>query len=277
MTAPRLTPTLLQALREGLTARDALVLAALRRLRYATTVQLQRLWFTEATPSSNARHARRVLRRLEGLRLVARLDRRIGGVRAGSAGTVWALDVAGLRLTAPEQRRHRSLRRPWTPSAPAFIPHHLGVTELYVRIVEGDRAGLGELVDYVTEPACWRRYVDRAGAVAILKPDALITLGFEDFEERWFLEYDRGTESPAALGRKLDAYRTYWGTGEEQARYGVMPRVLLVVPDERRHRAVIDTLARQPAEAWTLFAVALDEDAPGRLLAGQVAREDPPP
>ncbi len=56
-----------------------------------------------------------------------------------------------------------------------------------------------------------------------------------------------------------------------------MPRVLLVVPNERRHRAVIDTLARQPAEAWTLFAVALDEDAPGRLLAGQVAREDPPP
>jgi hypothetical protein len=88
------------------------------------------------------------------------------------------------------------------------------------------------------------------------------------YEDRWWIEVDRGTESGTAVARKCDFYRRYWQAGIEQARTGVFPKVLWLVPDEPRHAAVVDVIGRQPAEAWPLFAVALFEDGVERLLQG---------
>ncbi len=49
---------------------------------------------------SAARIARRVLARLTELGVLARLERRIGGLRAGSSGYVYYLGPAGQRLVA---------------------------------------------------------------------------------------------------------------------------------------------------------------------------------
>ena len=199
-------------------------------------------------------------------RVLARLDRRIGGARAGSAGFVYALDVAGQHLAQRHQAGGRR-RRPWTPSV-AFVDHLLAVTELWVRLVEADRQGPLELIEFQAEPGCWRRFLGPGGADVILKPDAFARVGLGHYEDAWFVEVDRATESPSSLGRQLSAYRQYWSSGREQARHGVFPQVLVLVPTERRQEVVETACRRQPAEAWPLFRVAPYEHAVAVMAEG---------
>jgi hypothetical protein len=260
MSEQYLTPRRLSAIERSLSDRDRSVLTSLHRLRMATADQLTRLHFTDVSP----RQARASLASLVERRLVARLPRPIGGVRAGSAGYIYLLDVAGVRLTRPTSGR---VYRPWQAGWP-FLTHSLAVTEVIVRLVEADRAGHLRLLDFSTEPATWRSFPAPGGGRLILKPDAAVTVQLGQFEDRWFLEIDRGTEATTTIGRACDRYRAYWSTGLEQEREGVFPRVLWLVPDASRYQQLVETLAKQPAEAWSLFAVALFDDAVSRLAQG---------
>ena len=92
----------LQAIAERLDTTDRALLDLLAAHRYATTRQLAQI--TElsgqyGSARSALRQTSRRLRRQHGLGLVAHLERRIGGTRAGSAGYVWYLTAAGQRLT----------------------------------------------------------------------------------------------------------------------------------------------------------------------------------
>ncbi|MCA1694061.1 MAG: replication-relaxation family protein, partial [Actinobacteria bacterium] len=78
-TSPRPVSPRLWRLEAQLTERDWVILATLAKLRLACTRQIERLHFTDSSPMSNARHARRVLGKLVELRLVSRLERRVGG------------------------------------------------------------------------------------------------------------------------------------------------------------------------------------------------------
>jgi len=260
----RITAAYVRELTDRLAPRDYLVIATLGRLRVATARQIERLWFTEASPLSNARSARRSLSRLVELRVLARLERPGGGVRGGSPGHVYALDVAGLRLAAG--RDARPPRRPH-PISRAFLGHALEVTEWYVRLVEVERGGGPELLDFVAEPRSWRSFASYAGGREDLKPDAFVRLGSGDWEDRWFLEVDCGTEHAPALRRKLDRYVRYWQSGHEQARDEVFPQVLWIVPDARRHAQLVEVIGRLPEQAWPLFRVAVRDEA-GRVLTG---------
>ncbi len=86
-----MSPVRLAGLADQLTEREWNILATLATLRMACTRQIETLHFTDASTLANARHARRVLAKLAMLGLVSRLERRVGGVRAGSAGYVWSL------------------------------------------------------------------------------------------------------------------------------------------------------------------------------------------
>lgn len=142
------TPAVLRQLEQSLSERDRLVLATLRQLRLATGDQLQRLHFDGLTE----RQRRRALASLETHRLIVRLARPVGGVRAGSAGSVFALDLAGQRLTASGGPAHGGrTERPWTPGQP-FMAHTLAITELYVQIVAAARSGHLELLRFQAEP-----------------------------------------------------------------------------------------------------------------------------
>lgn len=256
-----LTDRRLAEVERSLTPRDWAILATLGRVRLASARQLERLYFTDVT----RRRSRQVLASLVDRHILVRLPRVVGGVRAGSAGFVYILGGAGQRLSAMSEGRR--LPRPWSVGAP-FLAHSLAVTEVYVRLVEADRAGLVELRDFMGEPGAWRSFSGPGGARIVLKPDAAVTTRLGPYEDCWFLEVDRGTEAPATLARKCDRYRHYWQTGREQAQTGVFPRVLWLVPDERRYDALTDVLGRQPAEAWHLFAVALFDDAVTRIARG---------
>jgi hypothetical protein len=245
----------------SMTDRDTAVVSTLARVRTATTGQLERLHFGDVT----RQHMRRALASLVDRRLLARLPRAVGGVRAGSAGFVYALDVAGTRLSQPERRRHH---RPW-PVGMAFLQHSLAVTETYVRTVEAEWAGMLRLVEFVTEPASWRSSHGPGGGRVVLKPDAALVVHVDRFDDRWFVEIDRGTESLTTIARKCEVYRRYWQAGVEQARTGgVFPRVLWLVPDQQRREALLDVTSRQPGDAWTLFAVELFDDAVACLVRG---------
>jgi hypothetical protein len=195
--------------------------------------------------------------------LVTRLDRVVGGRRAGSAGFLYSLGVAGLRLLVVGQ--NGPVRRPSTPGAP-FVAHALAVTELAVRLREAERQGGFQILDFQAEPQCWRKHPGPGGGSEICKPDAYVRLANGTFEDSFFIEVDRSTENISTLTRKLDAYRRYWSNGIEQAKHGVFPRVIWLVPNERRHQVVVDACNRQPADAWQLHQVTLYDDAIGLMV-----------
>lgn len=258
--ARRLTAAELAQIAGCVSERDRDIVRTVLRFRLVAMPQIERLYFTSGTPASNARQARATLQRLTDLRVLHRLERRIGGIRAGSAAHVYCLGSAGhylAGLEAPEARR----RRPKEPGLP-YVRHTLAVTELYVRLTEAQRAAKVELIEFTPEPACWRSFFGPGGARAMLKPDAFVRTGNGDMEELHFVEVDQATEGTEALRRKFRAYRAYWQTGREQARWdGTFPRVLWLGPSVTRLRTLIDVAASQPPESWKLFGVRLYEEA----------------
>ncbi len=261
MNAARSGPLGLDKLKDSLGPRDFEVISEIRKIRVATTTQIQRLLFYSGTPLSNARVCRRTLERLTRMGVVVRLDRRIGGARAGSAGFVYALGVSGHRLAGAESGR---LRRPSTPSSP-YLRHALAVTEVLVRLTEAARDGRFELRQFEAEPDCWRRFTGGGGELITLKPDGFVRLTTDAYVEHAFLEVDLNTESSRALSIKFDRYRDYWATGREQARHEIFPRVVWLVPDRARYDQVVEVASRQPPDAWQLFKVAEFDGAVGTL------------
>src|SRR5664279_1983966 len=200
-----MTTNLLQ-LRDRLSDRDQEILASLDAHRLMTTRQLQRLHFGlgHSGPASATRATTRVLGRLLGLRLVDRLERRIGGVRRGSAGYVWQLGPAGERL----QRLGRSdKRRRYVEPGDRYLAHSLAVSELAVRLHEATAAGRLELSRLEAEPDCWRSFLGQHGQAEWLKPDLFAITASGDFEDHWFIEADLATEHPPVIVRKCRSYQ----------------------------------------------------------------------
>jgi hypothetical protein len=112
------------------------------------------------------------------------------------------------------------------------------VAELVVQLHERSRSNDIELLSVETEPACWRSFLNAYQRQQLLKPDLRATLGVGPHELHWFVELDRGTEHRPALARKITAYVNAWQDGGEQARAGVFPRVLWVVPADDRAEAI---------------------------------------
>jgi hypothetical protein len=256
-----LTATRHRELAAQLVARDLDVIQRVSDLRFVSGDQLTRLCFTDSDdPAANARAARRALLRLVRLGLLERLPRSVGGVRAGSAGFVYRLGIAGQRLAIergwqPEQRRRRSL----VPGT-LFLRHTLRVAELHTQLIEHDRSRRIELLELAAEPASWRRYSGNGGQRCILKPDSYLRIGSAEYEDSYFIEVDRGTEGSRALERQLQAYIAYYRSGTEQAERGVFPQVLWLAPDERRAEVITDSAQRLPT-GRELFQVERFEQA----------------
>jgi protein involved in plasmid replication-relaxation len=241
---------------QTLTPFETELVTHLGRVRYATRTQLTRLVPAVSTPLAQARRTQRSLASLVERRVLARLDRDIGGRRGGSDGPIYALDVIGQRLVWKGSRR---LRRPWFVGE-RFSAHVLAVTETYVRLVEAKRHEAFELIEFASEPACWRRFVDRSGQRQTLKPDAFVHVAEEKWEYFALLEVDLATESPTTITRKARVYASARAAGVEQERLGLFPMVLWLTVSEHRRQVLVETFARLPAEQWQLHQVARLED-----------------
>jgi protein involved in plasmid replication-relaxation len=223
--------------------------------------QLERLFFSGGqNPVSNARLARRTFARLVERGVLGRLERRIGGVRAGAAGQVFFVTGRGQRCLAYWQGH--GLIRPRSAHEPtaAFARHALAISECYVRLVEADRLGVVELLDFESEPGCWHSFTGAGGARQWVKPDALVRLAAGEFEARSWLEVDLGTEGRGALLRKARAYLACYRSGTTGEGF---PKVVWLVTNARRTELLVSVCSSLPADAWKLFAVT----TPERLLA----------
>ncbi|SIS10547.1 replication-relaxation family protein [Microbacterium sp. RURRCA19A] len=249
-TAPRISQAQLALLKETLSDRDRDILGFLAQFRYATTSQARRRYFTGHTSQDAATRATlRVLDRLLERRLITRLERRVGGHPHGSAAYIWHLDVAGERLT----RKTNGPRRRYADPAWPFLEHTLQITDTAITLHELATESDLEVAELQVEPDAWRSFLTPQGRTAILKPDLFATVAAQDFDDHWYLEIDRGTESLPVLVQKCHTYAAYKATGRAQVEHGVFPRVLWVVPTQRR-------VARLTA------AIAEDSTLPNRLF-----------
>jgi hypothetical protein len=263
-----LTAERYRELEAQLSERDLAVLRHLSNLRFVSGSQLARLCFTDGPDRlTNARAARRALLRLVRLGTLGRLERPVGGIRAGSAGFVYYLGVAGQRIVvARGWQPKRRVRRSLTPGT-LFVRHALQVAELHTGLTEADRSRRLELLELAAESSCWRSFDGLGGQRSTLKPDSYVRLGLGAYEDSYFLEVDQGTEGSRALERQLQLYIAYHRSGREQAERQVFPRVLWLVSSEQRKAVLVDSLARLPAESWGLFQVARFDGAINALLA----------
>ena len=260
----------LEFIRRRLSDRDLAILRAVAAHQFMTTRQIMRLHFhAHQSEPSGVRATNRVLNRLLDLRVLGRLERAVGGVRAGSSCYVWCLDVVGDRMNRVENGSPR--RRFFEPSL-TFLGHKLAVAETRIVIEETARERELELLALDIEWSAWRPYLGSAGESIHLKPDLGTIVASADHEDHWFIEVDQGTESFRTLLDKCAAYETYRRTGREQAIRGVFPRVLWIMPSTSRAEQLRDHIASTKALDPRLFAV-VTPDALSKTIseAGTVA------
>jgi len=198
MRGERMTTKAIQALRNRLSSRDLAIVGQVAELRLMSAIQIQALLFSPAEHESDlaaARSARRVLERLVRDRLLVRPDRRVAvsGPDPPPTSTRWEIGQRVLALGGPRRR----FREP----SMTFADHTLAVSQLVVDLILVARASAIEVDDVQPEPACWRRFAGPLGFV-VLRPDLFVALGTKEYEFRWFIEVDRGTEHLPTLMAK---------------------------------------------------------------------------
>ena len=272
----RLSVPRLLALADEMPLRDRAIVETVARLTLVSGRQLTDLFFGDVPHSgTRTRRAGRVLGRLVEQRALDRLGRRRGGFGGGSSAWVYALGPAGRRIVAywageglPRSRGAHEPGATWTA-------HTLAVSDLYVRLRQAERVGRVELLDFDAEPACWRRCARLGGAAGVLKPDAFVRLGVGEYEDTLFVEVDLGSEHRGQLTRQHHAYSEYFHSGVEQAKTGVFPGVLWIVPDAQRLALLADIHRGLPEQTRRLFTVAISEQALG-VLCGQASQATEP-
>jgi hypothetical protein len=259
----------LAAVRDSLSARDWRVLEGVTAHRYLTTRQVEGFWFYDhATALSSARVCRRVLRRLADLHVLTNLERRIGGVRAGSASYVWQAGPVGDRLLREQSVRPR--RRQREPGL-LFLDHCLAVADAHLALVQAHLAGVLELVEVQTEPDCWRPFTGLGGARLMLQPDLYVVTGDpadRAYVNRWFVEVDRGTEQLPRLRAKCGRYEAAHRAGAGQAEDEGFPLVVWVMRDEAKAARLAAAIQRDARLDDRLYRVTTLKQFVGVIRGG---------
>lgn len=256
-------------LAEELSPRRWALLAAVAELRLVSGGQLRRRFYADG--ASDGRQARKDLATLHEARILHRLERRIGGIQAGSSGFVYGLDGVGRRLL--ELKRGEGSVRSDSRYEPSigFVDHALAVSEIWVGLHEHLHGPLTAErdadLDFRVERAAWRDYLDAYGTPTLLKPDAELRLQRQGFEDRWWLEVDRATERRSTIARKLAAYAAYYGSGLEQQQRGIFPLVGWLTISETRASVLRQVVAELPRNEQRLFRVGLLSAASPFLLS----------
>ena len=277
MSGQRVSRRELDGIRASLSERDTQIVASVALHRFLTTRQICRLHLVDkGTETAALRSANRTLDKLRDLRLLVPLERRIGGVRAGSGGYVWSLGHVGARLLqradTVDGRRRR--RREFEPSS-TFLEHSLAVAEVFLRLTEAARRGDITLLGVQHEPACWRAYNGPGGGVARLKPDLAMVTATEKFEDHWFVEVDLASEPPSRIIRACLNYQEYRRSGVEQRRLGLFPAVVWIVPTARRQLTLQSRLKQHEAISPGLFTIITLDELEGLVQRGPGGEPEP--
>jgi hypothetical protein len=243
----------LEAIDQDLSERERAIVTDINRYGFLSSKHIQALHFTDhRTPTAATRLTHRVLFRLAQLGVIEHLERRIGGIRAGSASFVWRVGPVGDRLlrTAPDAPRARRKE----PSA-RHLAHRLMVVDSVLALTTANRAGSFELLTVQPEPQSWRSYLGPGAVPETLKPDLYAVTASGEFEDHWFCEIDRATESLPTVLKKCAQYERYRRTGQEQHDGGVFPLVVWIVPDQRHAERIRSAIATDRNLDTDLFRV----------------------
>lgn len=251
-------------LRDNMSERDMGIVRQVNELRLMSGGQIQAIHFPSSAHVSDlsaTRARQRVLKRLIRYGILSPLGRRIGGVRAGSAGLVVAPGPLSQRVLRTQGPR----RRIYEPTA-RFFDHTLATSQLVVDLMVAARRGRIESAAYEAEPNCWRAF-SMVGVSRMLKPDLAVALGVAGYDLRWFCEIDRATESLPVVIRKCRLFAEYYQTGTEQAKNGsgVFPRVCWIVPDQDRAERIKRAIAADHRLPERLFVVTTSDQAVATL------------
>ena len=259
-----LTQRRLDQIMLAMSSLDWSVLAFASEVRLATSEQLMRqFWAPRQIDANRARLGRSVLQRLADWRVLDRLPRVIGGVRAGSDGHVYSVGLAGSKLLAG---RGLQVRRSGVPGD-RHIRHVLAITEAVVSLNQAHRAGELDLIEVQTEPRCWRAFLTGFATRMIMKPDLFVRVGAGALEDRYFIEIDMATEASGTIDAKAERYFKHLRSGTEQAEHGVYPGVVWAAPDEQRAERLQAMLGRQRSGISRMFSVCLQPDLVSYLAA----------
>jgi hypothetical protein len=244
----------LARLADAISQRDETILRLIAVHRYATTRQLQLLVFTDhASAASAARTCSRVLLRLQSSGLLDTLERRVGGIRAGSAGRIWHLTHAGSRLLSFLDGDGTQATRFQEPSQ-RLLDHSLMVTDIHLTLRSAAVQHGFEIVAVQHEPESWRAFTGQGGQRRLIRPDLFVVTATNEYEDSWALEADTGSEHPPTVVRSCKRYLSYHHTGIEQQAHGVFPRVIWVVPHAAR-AAKLDAAFRSARLDRDLFRI----------------------
>lgn len=251
-----------------LTKRDYEVLSLLNRCRYATTKQLVELYFRENKPKTATRRANLLTKKLTNLGLIHHLNRRIGGVRAGSGSYVWHITHKGIKeLREVEPSVKLKLKNRYEPSQ-NHLKHQLFVAQLFVELTALHLDGKILLETFFFEPKCWRSFATLFSHFT-LKPDAFARVTIENFEDTYFFEADNATEHLGRVISKCKQYIAYFNTGIEQRENNIFPLVVWIVPDEKRKLAILNRIKENLDAYWELFEVLTLDEFPGFIQGGR--------
>lgn len=221
-------PSSSSTLYSRLSGRSAAVTTFVHRFRFVSASQVKRLFFNDNSPRSREVRLSKTMRRLVAWGLVARIPRAIGGFHGGSTGYIYT--TPGSRSRQPDL-------------------HALDITELYVELVERERAGELKLVAFDPEP-----YSHTYMGHLELKPDAYVELGVGDKHREVWLEVDRSSEWRTQLARKMRRYVVAYN----QWKLPKFPGVLWVVPDEQRKR-LVESVAKRTGIPALFRVVTFDQ------------------
>ena len=250
-----------------LTKQDYEVLSLLNRCRYVTTKQLVELYFRENKPKTATRRANLLTKKLTNLGLIHHLERRIGGVRAGSGSYIWHITHKGIKeLREVEPNVKLKLKNRYEPTQ-HHLKHQLFVTQLFVELTALHLDQKIFLEDFSFEPKCWRSFTTLFSHFT-LKPDAFTRLTIGDFEDAYFFEADNATEHLGRVIAKCKQYVAYFNTGIEQRENEVFPLVVWVVPDEKRKLAIEQRIQKELQDYWELFQVITLDDFKDFMTGG---------
>ncbi len=115
------------------------------------------------------------------------------------------------------------------------------------------------------EPGSWRRFLGIGGESRLLRPDLAVVTAQGEYEDHWFIEVDLGSEHPPTVVRKCHLYEDYRRSGTEQDTHGLFPRVLWVVPDQRRADKLSTAIADAKLDQDLFRVVTTDQLIPAVL------------
>ena len=271
--ATRISKKKLYEMERLLPDRDIRVLEALRKYHYLTSGQIRRLIFYDLDGNySRTRKSNLVMKRLSDIGVTKALKRKMGNGYGGSSENIWRLTEAGHKLLHLHATG-KLTRKTFTEPSSLFLRHTLAKAECAVQVTTICRKSHDlSLINIDTEPSCWRAFV-RNGKAVYLKPDLFLVTNYDDYEDRWFLEIDLGTESPAQIAEKCKLYRDYYLSGLEQKESGMFPLAVWIVTDDARKEKLREWVKSEVTPMPKIFLIIRDDELE-KMLRQYIERED---